>query len=166
MLIIFLPHLFAIISTVLLFMNITMINPHIAFAIASYNTLFAAFVLSFILSYQQQHLHNHNINYIINKLPALETTEKILFITIYIGFGLLSLAIINGILTIEDFFAQHLAHKTVFAVIAWVLLLVLIILHLALGLRDKIALRAVQLAFVLIMIGYVGTKIALALIAS
>jgi ABC-type uncharacterized transport system permease subunit len=164
MLIAFLPHIFAIISTLLLFIGINDLNYHIVIALISYALLFSAFLLSFILDYQQRKLHSHNINTFIDKLPALQTTEKILFATIYLGFIVLSITIVNGFLTMQDMFAQHLVHKTILALLSWVVLFVLIATHLGFGLRDKKAILAVQIAFILIIIGYFGTKLALFLL--
>ncbi len=161
MFLLFLPHVFSLITTIIIFAGVLDIyNAHIILSVVSYGMLFAAFILSYMMSYQIKQLRSHNLS-VITHFPALETSEKVLFGTIYLGFALLSVAIVNGLDVVEDLFSQQLVHKTVFALISWVVLLGLIILRLVTGLSDKRAITSVQISFILLIIGYFGTKIAL-----
>jgi ABC-type uncharacterized transport system permease subunit len=157
---------FVIITTLIFFSNIDINNNtiHIILSVISYTLLFASFILSFVLNYQQKHLHSHNINKFILFLPALDKTEKVLFSNIYLSLILLGFAIISGFIYLEDIFAQHLAHKTFFAIFAWFLILTISVLRIFKGLRDKKATRTIQLAFLLIILGYFGSKFVLSII--
>lgn len=63
--------------------------------------------------------------------------ESLLFDLIITGFILLTIALAFGFLTVDSFFAQHLAHKTVFSIISWFIYGSLLIGHYKLGWRDK-----------------------------
>ena len=51
----------------------------------------------------------------------------LLFTLVKLGFVLLTVSLLSGFLFVNDLFAQHLAHKTVFSMAAWVVFGVLIV---------------------------------------
>lgn len=63
--------------------------------------------------------------------------ESLLFDLIITGFILLTIALAFGFLTVDSFFAQHLAHKTVFSIISWIIYGSLLIGHYKLGWRGQ-----------------------------
>lgn len=141
-------------------------SSHIVFSIISWGLIFNGFILSFVYNYQKRHLHSHKINKYINFLPALDTTESLLFSNIYLGWIFLTIAIISGFAFLDDMFAQHLVHKTFFAIISWILLLVISSLRIFKCLRDNKATLTIQISFILLLIGYFGSKAVLYLILS
>ncbi len=73
----------------------------------------------------------------VNLLPPIQAMESLLFDLIITGFILLTIALTFGFLTIDSFFAQHLAHKTVFSIISWFIYGSLLIGHYKLGWRGQ-----------------------------
>ena len=64
-------------------------------------------------------------------------------------------------ITIQDFFAQHLVHKTVFSIISWLIYGGLLLGHWHFGWRGQKAIRFTLLGFVILAIGFIGSKFVL-----
>jgi ABC-type uncharacterized transport system permease subunit len=94
-------------------------------------------------------------------LPPLQLMEKTLYQLLVLGFITLTFALITGFFFVEDLFAQHLAHKTFFSLLAWLLYGLLLWGHFRRGWRGRKAARLTLWAFVLLMLGYVGSSIVL-----
>ncbi len=77
------------------------------------------------------------------------------------GFVLLSIAQATGFMFLEDMFAQHLAHKTLLSVAAWVVFGVLLWGRFRFGWRGRTALRWTLAGFVVLMLAYFGSKFVL-----
>jgi ABC-type uncharacterized transport system permease subunit len=79
----------------------------------------------------------------------------------FLGFGfvLLSGSLITGFFYLEDIFAQHQAHKTIFSLIAWLILGTLLFGRFQFGWRGRTAVRWTLSAFALLMIGFFGSKL-------
>jgi ABC-type uncharacterized transport system permease subunit len=137
------------------------IASHVFLSITAYALLAIAVCQSVLLKIQERHLHTHHINAFINKLPPLQTMERLLFQSLRIGFYLLTLSLITGFIFIDDFFAQHLIHKTVLSLIAWTIFATLIFGRKVFGWRGKQAIGAIQIGFGLLVIAYYGTKFVL-----
>ena len=91
----------------------------------------------------------------------MQTMESLLFNLVAAGFVLLTLALTTGIVFIDDFFAQHLAHKTVFSILAWLIYAVLLWGRFKLGWRGKIATVWTLLGFLALMLAFWGSKFVL-----
>ena len=91
-------------------------------------------------------------------LPSLHDSEKFLFQTITIGFILLSIALITGFLFLENMFQQHVAHKTILSILAWVLFAVLLWGRWYLGWRGQMAVRWTLGGFAFLILAYLGSK--------
>jgi ABC-type uncharacterized transport system permease subunit len=63
------------------------------------------------------------------------------------GFVVLTIALGFGFFTVDSFLAQHLAHKTVFSLISWVVYGVLLIGHFKFGWRGQKAIRFTLIGF-------------------
>ena len=63
--------------------------------------------------------------------------ESLLFDMLMTGFILLTLALGFGFFTIDNFFAQHLAHKTAFSIVSWLVYGALLIGHWKFGWRGQ-----------------------------
>lgn len=134
------------------------IASHVFLSITAYALLALAVCQSVLLKIQERHLHAHTINAFINKLPPLQTMERLLFQSLRIGFYLLTLSLATGFIFIEDFFAQQLIHKTALSLIAWVIFATLVIGRKIFGWRGKQAISATQIGFAILVIAYYGTK--------
>lgn len=134
---------------------------HIASSLMAYSVMTLAFsqaVLIWIQNYQLKHRHIHDI---LKILPPLQTMEDTLFDLVFAGFGLLTMAILTGFLYVDDVFAQHLAHKTALTMLAWLVLATLILGRFLWGWRGMIAVRWTLTGFILLLLGFFGSKVVL-----
>lgn len=138
---------------------------HIVLSILSYSVLTMAAAQAMILWVQDTRLRHHRLTGFHSLLPPIQTMEAMLFELIWAGLLLLSLAIITGAVYVDDLLAQNLAHKTVFSLLAWLLFAVLLTGRLVLGWRGRTAIHWTLGAFACLLLGYLGTKVALTLIA-
>ena len=99
---------------------------HIILSILAYSTLSIAAAQALVLTVQDRMLRQHRLRGLPNYMPPLQTMESMLFELITMSFVLLSGAILTGILYVDNLLAQHLVHKTVFSIMAWVFLGILI----------------------------------------
>lgn len=90
--------------------------------------------------------------------------EDTLFDLITIGLVLLSVAIGTGLFFVDDFFAQHTAHKTAFALAAWLVLGMLLVGRLLWGWRGMVAVKWTLSGFLLLTVAYFGSKVVLEVI--
>lgn len=137
---------------------------HIIVSILAYAVLTLCAIQAVVLSVQEHALKQRQMNRVLDALPPLQTMERVLFELLWTGMVLLTLAIIAGALYVEDLFAQHLVHKTVFTLISWFIFAVLLWGHHRLGWRGQTAVRGTLGGFAALMVAYFGTKLVLELI--
>lgn len=96
----------------------------------------------------------------LDALPPLLTLEKLLFRLITVGFICLTLTVFSGILFSEDLFGRAFRwnHKTVFALMSWVMFGGLLAGRYFRGWRGKQALRWVLASFSFLLLAYVGSR--------
>jgi ABC-type uncharacterized transport system permease subunit len=80
------------------------------------------------------------------------------------GFALLTLALVSGILFVENLFAQHLIHKTVLSLAAWAVFGVLLFGRWRWGWRGRRAVRLTLAGMVLLLLGFLGSRFVLELV--
>ncbi len=139
----------------------TQIGAHILISIVAYSLLSIAAVQAILLAIQDRHLHNKHPGGFIRTLPPLQTMETLLFQMIGLGFILYSLSLASGALFIEDMFAQHLVHKTVFSITAWMVFAILLWGRWQYGWRGKKAIRWTLGGFSAVLLAYLGSKLVL-----
>jgi len=137
------------------------IASHVFLSISAYALLTLAVCQSILLKIQENQLHQKKINNFINKLAPLQTMENFLFQTIRLGFYLLTFSLITGFVFIEDIFSQHLVHKTVLSIVAWMIFASLVIGHKIFGWRGKQAVISTQIGFGILLLAYFGSKFVL-----
>ncbi|MGI4849908.1 MAG: cytochrome C assembly family protein, partial [Janthinobacterium lividum] len=99
-------------------------------------------------------------------LPALLTMEKLLFRLIGLGFFLLTLTVVSGVVFSEELFGQpfRFSHKTVFTMLSWLLFGLLLAGRRWRGWRGKTALRFTLSGFATLFLAYVGSRFVLEVI--
>jgi ABC-type uncharacterized transport system permease subunit len=137
------------------------IRLHVLVSIVAYSLLGLAALMALVLAVQNRLLHNHHPGGVLRHLPPLQIMEKLLFDSIVAGFIGLSLALITGFIFLENLFAQHLVHKTVLAIVAWLVFGILLIGRWMMGWRGKVAIRWTLSGFVALMLAYFGSKFVL-----
>ena len=141
------------------------LEAHIVLSLAAYCVLLMAAVQAVFLRLQIRELKHRTIHrFWVNKLPSLQSMEGLLFDMILVGFVLLSVALGLGFVYVEDLFAQHIAHKTILSVLSWVLFGGLLVGHWRAGWRGKRAANITVYAFILLAIGFMGSKFVLEMV--
>ena len=140
---------------------------HIILSLSAYAVLLMATIQAVILWFQNRELKKKQKNrFWVNLLPSFQAMETLLFDMLITGFGLLSIALIFGFFTIDNFFAQHLAHKTAFSIISWFVYGALLLGHYRFGWRGLKAIRFTITGFLLLAVGFLGSKFILEMILS
>jgi ABC-type uncharacterized transport system permease subunit len=141
---------------------------HIAVAILAYSTLTIAAFHAVLMTLQLSRLHmpiasRGWLGHAIDQLPALLTMEKLLFRLIWMGFILLTLTVLSGLLFSEQLFGKVMRwdHKSVFTLLSWVLFAALLAGRRWRGWRGKTALRFTLAGFATLVLAYVGSHFVL-----
>ncbi len=103
---------------------------------------------------------------LLNNQPSLLELEKALFYLLQVGFILLTLTLVTGIIFTEALFESILRfnHKTVFALLSWFVFAGLLWGRKKYGWRGRKATTWTLLGFVLLILAYFGTKFVLEVI--
>jgi ABC-type uncharacterized transport system permease subunit len=140
------------------------IELHVTIAVFAFGILSIAAALAILLAIQERALRRSRFGHWLRALPPLTLTEVLLFRLIAVGFVLLTLTLITGALFVGDLFGQHLVHKTVLSIIAWIVFGVLLWGRWKYGWRG---IRAVYLTLIgmgILLLAFFGTKAVLELI--
>ncbi|GAB4353797.1 MAG: inner membrane protein YpjD [Gammaproteobacteria bacterium] len=137
------------------------IEAHIFTSILSYSVLSLAAVQAILLAIQDRHLRNRHPGGFIRALPPLQIMESLLFQMIWLGFVLLSISLLTGLLFVEDLFAQHLVHKTVLSIASWGVFVTLLWGRHRFGWRGRVAIRWTLTGLVVLAVAYFGSKLVL-----
>lgn len=142
------------------------LGAHILLSLLSYSLLTIAALQALLLAWQNRRLHGHQPGGRLRALPPLLTMELLLFRFLLAGFLLLTAGLLLGLVYVEDFLAQHLAHKTVFSLVAWLLYAVLLWGHYRRGWRGRVASYWALGGFCALMLAFWGTKFVLEVLIS
>jgi ABC-type uncharacterized transport system permease subunit len=139
-------------------------NTHILSSIIAFSLLNIAAVQAVLLVIQNQQLRSHPPKRYIQSLPPLQSMESLLFQMIGAGVFFLSISLTSGFIFLEDIFAQHLAHKTIFSIAAWLIFSGLLIGRSLYGWRGQTAIKWTLLGFLSLLLAYFGSKLVMELI--
>ncbi|WP_456412638.1 cytochrome C assembly family protein [Thiolapillus sp.] len=134
------------------------LRAHVISSILAYSVLAMAAVQAVLLAVQDRHLRKHHPGGFIRALPPLQTMESLMFEMIMVGFVLLTLALASGFVFLDDMFAQHLVHKTLLSLFAWLAFGVLLWGRYRFGWRGRTAIRWTLTGFVVLALAYFGSK--------
>jgi ABC-type uncharacterized transport system permease subunit len=143
---------------------------HVAVAVLAYSTLTIAAFHAVLMALQESRLHARVVpagsrwfGGALDQLPALLTMEKLLFRLIGIGFVLLTLTVLSGVVFSEQLFdrAMRWDHKNIFALLSWMLFAALLAGRRWRGWRGKTALRFTLAGFATLALAYVGSRFVL-----
>ena len=134
---------------------------HIVLSILAFSLLAMAVAQSVLLSVQDRLLRHHNPIALTRVLPPIQTMEDLLFQMVALGFLLLSLSLFTGMLFVNDFFAQHLIHKTVLSLLAWLIFGFLLWGRWRYGWRGRAATRWTMSGGAALTLAYFGSKLVL-----
>ncbi|GAA0791222.1 cytochrome C assembly family protein [Marinobacterium sediminicola] len=137
---------------------------HILLSLLAYSLFTIATVQAVLLWRQESALKQHHTRGLVASLPPLQMMERLLFESLWAAFLLLSAALVTGFLFIDNLFAQHLVHKTLLSLFAWVVYAVLLAGRHFLGWRSRTAVRWTLGGFLLLMLAFFGSKLVLELL--
>lgn len=137
------------------------LDVHILFSLVAYALITLGALQGIMLSWQHRALHSRHPGGLVRLLPPMESVEQLMFRFISVGFLLLSFALLTGFLFLDNIFAQHLVHKTVLSVLAWLIFAALLIGRNLAGWRGKTAVHWVLAGYATLVLAYFGSKIAL-----
>ncbi len=147
-----------------LLINSWQMNLHILSSIIAFSLLNIAALQAILLAIQEKQLRKHPPKRLVQNLPPMQTMESLLFQMIATGILFLTISLMTGFIFIEDLFAQHLAHKTILAIVAWITFSCLLIGKTKYGWRGQTAVKWTLSGFTLLLLAYFGSKFVLELI--
>jgi ABC-type uncharacterized transport system permease subunit len=134
------------------------VTAHISLAALAAGWLAIAAVVVVLLAWQDARLRARRTGGLFALLPPVETMERTLFQALGGGFVVLTFALLTGFFFVTDWNAQHLGHKIILTLLAWLIFGVLLWGRLRYGWRGRKALRFTIAGFVLLALGYFGSK--------
>ena len=140
------------------------ITAHIITSVIAFGVLSIAGVYAVFVALIDHLLRRHSFNRLVQTLPALETLEGLLFHLIKVGFAVLTISLLTGLVYVDDLFGQHLAHKTLLSLFAWLIFATLLWGRWKRGWRGRVAVRMTLAGIVLLLLSYFGSKLVLEVI--
>ncbi len=139
---------------------------HFVIAMLAYSLFTVATVHALVMLAEEKWLHRGVLPPFLRSLPPLMEMERLLFRILIAAFVLLTLTVVSGLFFSEQVFDKPftLTHKTVFAIVSWLIYAGLITGHFVAGWRGKLAVRWTLAGFTMLLLAYVGSKIVLELI--
>lgn len=133
---------------------------HFIIAMLAYSLFTLAALHAMLMAIAERQLHSGRLTRTFANLPPLLTMETLLFRLIGIAFILLTLTLSSGIVFSESLFGQafRLDHKTVFAIVSWLLFGALLVGRRVWGWRGRVALRWTLAGFTTLVLAYVGSR--------
>jgi len=133
---------------------------HISLSMLAYSILSVATLYAVSLWVQIKKIKNSNFD-IGKGLVSIIDEEKKLFYIIILGWLVLSMSLISGVIFIDSFLQQHLGHKVVFSILAWLIFGTLIFGRMTRGWRGEKLITLTIMGMTLLATGYLGSKIVL-----
>ena len=133
------------------------ISVHIVFALLAFAVLAIAALIAVLFEFQERALRAKRVAVLRLGFPPLTLVEALLFHMIAAGFVLLSVTVLSGMLFIHDWFAQHVVHKTVLTLAAWVVFGVLLFGRWRWGWRGRRAVRLTLAGMLLLLLAFFGS---------
>ena len=137
---------------------------HILISLMSYGLLTVGAIVAVFALIQERQLRAGRLTTYSRLFAPLETTEKLLFVITAVGVAGLALAIVSGLGFVENLFAQHLAHKTTFSLLALLVFAVLLAGRYFAGWRGARAVHTYIAGFLLLCLAYFGVRLILEVI--
>jgi ABC-type uncharacterized transport system permease subunit len=135
---------------------------HLALAMMAYGLFVIALLHAALMALVERRLHQRSGGFAAS-LPPLLTLEALLFRMIGAAFVFLTLTLLTGIAFSETLFGRALRfeHKTVFAVLSWLIFAWLLVGRWRYGWRGRTAVRWTLSGFVMLFLAYVGSRFVL-----
>jgi ABC-type uncharacterized transport system permease subunit len=141
---------------------------HLALGMMAYSLFTIAALQALLMTLLERRLRGHTLAGPLASLSPLLTMESVLFKLIALGFTLLTLTLITGAVFSETIFQQAMKfnHKTLFAVVSWLIFAALLVGRTLYGWRGRKALRWTLSGFSALLLAYVGSRFVMEVVLS
>ena len=136
------------------------IQLHVIASLLGAGLLTLAAAQAVTLALQDTLLHGKAAHRLVQALPPLQTMEQVLFVLIALGFAMLSLSLLSGLLFVEGLTTRYPAH-TVLSVAAWAVFGTLLWGRWRWGWRGRTAIRwtLVGYGLLILVLAYFGSRL-------
>ena len=137
---------------------------HLALAIVAHSVFMIAILHAALMMFADRVLHRKGRSFVpVASLPPLLSIEQMLFRLIWVAFVLLTLTLASGMALSDSLFgrAMRFNHGTVFALLAWITVGVLLLGRHFYGWRGRTAVRWTVAGFVMVVLANIGTAFVL-----
>ena len=131
---------------------------HIVISVATYGAVAFSGILAIFLGWHHAKLKQRPLQQIVASLPPLDGMEYLFLRSAQTAWFFLSAALLTGIIYIDDFWAQHLAHKTALSGLAWLVTGFALVQHSQQGGVTRSMRKTSIGAAALLFVGYLGSK--------
>jgi ABC-type uncharacterized transport system permease subunit len=141
---------------------------HLVLGMLAYSLFTIAALQALLMTLLERRLRGHAVAGPLASLSPLLTMESVLFKLIAVGFLLLTLTLVTGAVFSETIFQQAMKfnHKTLFAIISWLIFAALLVGRTLYGWRGRKALRWTLSGFSALLLAYVGSRFVMEVILS
>jgi len=141
----------------------TLFFAHITIALLAYSLFTFATLHALLMTIAERSLHNKTTLIKLPSFPPLMVMETLLFRIITVGFILLTITLVSGVLFSEQIFNKPMQfnHKTIFSIASWFIYASLLFGRYRYGWRGNKAIRWTLAGFVLLLLAYLGSKFVL-----
>lgn len=147
---------------------------HLLIALVAYGLITVAALHAMLMTALDRQLHRPVqseaggglLERALNSMPPLLVLEQLLFRLIWMGFCVLTLTVLTGIVVSLRLSGQALPmdHKTVFTLLSWLTFGILLIGRHVRGWRGRVALRWTLTGFAFLLLSYTGSRFVLEVI--
>ena len=133
---------------------------HFMAGMLAYSLFTLAALHAVFMGLAERSLHHARLDGRLSRLPPLLAMEALLFRTIALGFTCLTVALGSGVVFSEDIFGRPFpfGHKTIFALLSWLIFAALLLGRKLRGWRGRIALRLTLAGFLALFLAYIGSR--------
>ncbi|MBE2260665.1 MAG: cytochrome c biogenesis protein CcsA [Rhodobacteraceae bacterium] len=133
---------------------------HFLTAMLAYSLFTLSALHAIFMGFAERKLHQRAITKSLTSLPPILTMEALLFRMISVAFGLLTLALVSGVMFSEAIFGKAMVvdHKTLFAFASWGIFAALLFGRHVYGWRGRVALRWTLAGFLVLLLAYIGSR--------
>ena len=133
---------------------------HFMAGMLAYSLFTLAALHAVFMGLAERSLHHARLDGRLSRLPPLLAMEALLFRTIALGFICLTVALGSGVVFSEDIFGRPFpfGHKTIFALLSWLIFAALLLGRKLRGWRGRIALRWTLAGFLALLLAYIGSR--------
>lgn len=141
-----------------------MLEIHVYSSLLAYSLLTIAAINAILIAVQDGVLRRHRGARLLNVLPPLTVMERLLLQLVWSGWIILTVGLLSGLAFLDDLFAQHLAHKTILSILAWLVFGLLLAGRWRFGWRGMRVVRLTLVGMAILILAYFGSKAVLELI--